>query len=256
MELFLWCMVGLVGLCFGSMVTLVSYRLPRDLPIGATRSKCPSCRTPLTPRDLIPFFSWMFSKGKCRHCASKVSFRYPLTELVTATLFLLIYAKYGISLESLVLMLTASVIMILIVTDLEHYIIPDELQWVLLTLGAVYHLFVTHSSLLLPLGGLLVGLAIGWGLQKGYWLLKKRDGLGTGDVKFFAVAGIWLGFKMLVPFFFYAGLMGVASALVWRVLGKGKVFPFGPAIAITLLMLIVYPETAAVFWRLLSMPAH
>lgn len=237
-----------LGLCFGSMVTLVSYRLPRGEPIGISRSRCPSCRKPLGVPDLVPLFSWLFSGGKCRHCGSKISVRYPLTEICTAALFLLVYLEKGISLEAGVLMLLATGMMILIVTDLEHYIIPDEIQILYLLLGGIYHFTLRNTPVEEPLGGLLVGILIGVSLQLGYRYLRKKEGLGTGDVKFLAAAGLWLGAQSLVPFFVFSGLLGIVSGLIWRVLGFGKIFPFGPALAIALFILILYPQVEFWFW--------
>src|SRR4051812_24380056 len=93
------------GLVFGSFITLASYRLPRDEDIIIKRSRCPTCETPLTARDLWPVLSWVTSGGKCRHCKTRISPRYPLTELVTAALFLLIYQYYGIGWQGILLAL-------------------------------------------------------------------------------------------------------------------------------------------------------
>lgn len=248
-----------LGLCFGSMVTLVSYRLPREEPVGNTRSRCPSCKKTLGVRDLVPLFSWIISGGKCRQCKAKISSRYPLTEICTGALFYLVYLEKGVSFEAAVLMMLATGMMILIVTDLEHYIIPDEIQILYLLLGGIYHFAIRHTPIEEPLGGLLVGILIGASLQLGYRYLRKKEGLGTGDVKFLASAGLWLGLKPLVPFFVFSGLLGIVSGLLWRALGFGKIFPFGPALAIAMFVLILYPQSEQWFWeslQLLSTPSR
>jgi prepilin signal peptidase PulO-like enzyme (type II secretory pathway) len=117
-----------------------------------------------------------------------VSARYPLTELATAGVFLLIYAQYGVTLQGVLLAL--------------HY---------------------------------------------GYKWLRKKDGLGFGDVKFLAVAGLWLGVMPMVPFLFYAGVLGIITGLVWRALGLGPVFPFGPSLAVALFICVAYPEAGNLF---------
>src|SRR5271154_5209537 len=91
------------GLVFGSFITLASWRLPRGEDIIVKPSRCPKCENKLGFRDLWPVLSWALSKGKCRHCGTKVSARYPLIEIVTAALFLLVYSRYGITAPGIIL---------------------------------------------------------------------------------------------------------------------------------------------------------
>jgi prepilin signal peptidase PulO-like enzyme (type II secretory pathway) len=247
MEYMWLAVVTVFGLCFGSFVTMASYRLPREQGIVRKPSCCTSCGQKLGVLDLFPVFSWLFARGRCRHCGAGVSVRYPLTELVTACAFLLVYSRYGISLHAGVLMLLAVALLVMIVADLEHYIIPDMVHLVLLPLGFIYH-YLKVSDASEVLGGLAAGLVLGLALHYGYYYLRKRHGLGFGDVKFLAVAGFWLGLTPLVPFLFYAGMFGVATGLLWRLIRRGTVFPFGPALALSLFMCVVYPEIPAQFW--------
>ena len=240
-----------VGLCFGSFITVAAHRLPLGQEIVRTPSNCPHCKTRLGFRDLWPVFSWLLSFGKCRHCAKPVSMRYPLTELATASALLLVYCRYGISPMAIIMMLMAIVLLIMIVADLQYYVIPDVVHYVLLPLGLAYHYIrVSHGSDVI--GGLAIGLGLGLSLHYGYIYLRKKDGLGFGDVKFLAVAGLWLGVQPIVPFLFFSGLFGVATGLLWRALGRGQIFPFGPALAIALFMCIVYPEIPSQFWGIYS----
>ena len=97
-------LIAATGLCFGSFITVAAYRLPLGQEIVRTPSHCTSCNRKLGVLDLFPVFSWLFSGGRCRHCGVAVSVRYPLTEIATASMFLLIYTRYGISPMSLILM--------------------------------------------------------------------------------------------------------------------------------------------------------
>jgi leader peptidase (prepilin peptidase) / N-methyltransferase len=242
--------VAVTGLCFGSLNTLLAYRLPQNKPIGMVRSACPACRTPLSPKDLMPVVSWLMSGGCCRHCAVRVHWRYPATELVTACVFLLVYVLHGFTLQAMLIALLGSQIVALCVIDFEHRIIPDVLQWSMAATGIIYSV-TGHLHPADALMGALVGGGCGLALQQGYRVLKKHDGLGMGDVKFMAVAGIWLGVAPLVPFFFYAGVLGVLSALLWRCIRAGDpYFPFGPALAFSLFMLVVYPPSEGWFMLL------
>ncbi len=238
-----------IGLVFGSFVTCVSYRLPLGINITTKPSYCPSCSAKLGALDLFPVFSWLASRGKCRHCKTKVSFRYPLTELVLAAWFLLIYARYGVGAEAFIFMAMAVLLLIMIVVDFEHYIIPDSVHLFLLPLGFALH-YVRASDAADVIGGLCIGGGTGLLLHYGYKYLRHKDGLGFGDVKFLAVAGLWLGIKPIVPFLFFSGLFGVLTGLIWRAIGRGNLFPFGPALAVALFVSVAFPEISERFWNI------
>lgn len=239
--------VALAGLCFGSYITMASYRLPLDLETVVTPSFCPSCNHKLNIRDLFPVVSWVVNLGRCGHCAAPISVRYPITEIVTAAIFLLIYSVYGITPQGFLIAGVAIGVIILVITDLEHYIIPDQIQLWLGLLGLV-SLLTLDVPMLPGIIGAFAGFAFGYILCVGYPMLRGIEGLGFGDVKFFAVAGLWLGWKDLIPFFILSGALGVLLALAWRAMGRGKYFPFGPALGITLLLFLIYPEIRIWFW--------
>jgi prepilin signal peptidase PulO-like enzyme (type II secretory pathway) len=120
---------------------------------------------------------------------------------------------------------------------------------VLLPLALIYHAQV-GTDVKQVLYGFLTASALALFLHYGYGKLRGREVLGFGDVKFFAVAGLWLGLYGLVPFLFYAGFIGTLLGIGWRLLGKGAIFPFGPALAITLFALVIYPSyTTNLFWE-------
>lgn len=242
--------VAALGLVFGSFVTLASYRLPRDEPVVNGRSRCPSCKTFLGVAALVPLFSWIFQKGKCRYCKKPVSARYPLTELTQAALFLLVYAVYGVSWQSGILVLFTVCLLIMIVVDFEWMIIPDEVQIAMLVLGCIYHA-VMGTAFESVLASAALGLGLGLALHYGYRFLMNKDGLGFGDVKFLLVAGVWLADPLLwPPFLFVSGVWGIVTALVWRVLGKGPRFPFGPALAAALLLSLLVPVRELFYWTM------
>lgn len=235
-----------LGASFGSFVTAVSYRLPRGEDIVVKPSRCPKCNTTLRVLDLFPIFSWLFNRGKCRHCKAPVSIRYPLTEFLLALVFLVIAQRYGASWLSLLLGLLAIELAIMIVTDFEFMIIPDSIQVAVSITGIFYAVLVGRdwSDVLLTvavMGGL--GLA----LHYGYPYFRKKDGLGFGDVKFLAAAGFWLPLIAFPWFLFLAGLTGIVTWAVWRMCGGGEQFPFGPALALALFINVLMPELLAAF---------
>jgi leader peptidase (prepilin peptidase) / N-methyltransferase len=242
-------MTLMLGLCFGSLNTLLVYRLPMDKPIGMVRSACPMCHTALGFPDLFPVLSWLWSRGACRHCRAPVSWRYPATELATALLFLGVYSAYGFTLDGLLIALLGSQLIALCIIDFEHRIIPDQLQLGMAATGIAYGL-TGHLHPADMIAGALVGVGCGLVLQQGYRLARQSEGLGMGDVKFMAVAGLWLGVSPLLPFFFYAGILGVVSAVIWRWLFHDPYFPFGPALAVSLATLVCYPPSSEWFREL------
>ena len=246
----LWMVVAFLGASIGSFLTLVTYRLPRDEKIGMTRSRCPSCGTTLRVMDLLPVLSWIFSRAKCRHCKTRVSMRYPLTELACSLGALAAAYHYGFTLEAFAVAGLWWCIVAIIVTDLEHYIILDEVQIAIVVFGVLYHYALgTDFSDVITTG--FVGFAIGLTLKYGFLYLRNKDGLGLGDVKLLFGVGIWLASSAsFVPFLFFSGVLGVVFGLSWRVIGRGAVFPFGPALAASLLLCVVWPNVANQFWQL------
>ncbi|MFZ4540267.1 MAG: prepilin peptidase [Rickettsiales bacterium] len=246
----IWAVVGLVGASIGSFLTLVTYRLPRDEKIGLSRSRCPNCTTTLKVADLFPVLSWIGTGGKCRHCKTNVSIRYPLTELACALGTLAATYYYGFTLEALAVGGLWWCIVAIIVTDLEHYIILDEVQIAIVLFGALYHYALgTDWSDVVTAG--FIGLAIGLTLKYGFIYLRNKDGLGLGDVKLLFGAGIWLASgPNFVPFLFFSGVLGVLFGTLWRIAGRGEIFPFGPALVASLLLCVVCPNAANQFWQL------
>ncbi|MBU6476255.1 MAG: A24 family peptidase, partial [Alphaproteobacteria bacterium] len=121
--------VTFLGLVLGSFATALSYRLPQNISIVTkARSQCPSCRHALGAADLVPLFSWIFLKGKCRHCGARIGLRYPLIELATLFLCLLFFAIYGLRPETAAVFALAPVLVAIIDIDLWHRIIPDSLH--------------------------------------------------------------------------------------------------------------------------------
>lgn len=243
-------LAAVVGAIIGSFLTLLTHRLPLGKPVIKTRSKCPKCGKKLSVQDLIPVFSWAAFKGKCRQCKAFIGLRYPLTELACAIGASVVVYHYGLTLEALALVGLWWAIVAIILTDLEHYIILDEVQIVIALLGFLYA-YVHFIPLSTVLTGALAGLLIGAALKYGFLFLAGKEGLGMGDVKFLGVAGIWLASaENFVPFLFFSGVLGIALGLFWRALGHGDRFPFGPALAAALLLSVVWPAAAEGFWEL------
>ena len=243
-------LAGVLGAMVGSFLTLVTYRLPLDLPIGMTRSQCPACHTTLRVRDLLPVLSWVSTRGKCRYCRAPIHVRYPLTELACALGTAAMVWHFGLSLEALALSGLWWCFVAIVITDLEHTIILDEVQIAVGVFGVLYAFAQARDAGDVATSA-FVGLAIGLGLKYGFIYFRNKDGLGMGDVKFLFVTGIWLGVAAnFVPFLFFSGILGIVSGLIWRAMGHGERFPFGPSLALALLGCVLFPNMANDFWKL------
>lgn len=230
-----------LGAALGSFVTLASYRLPRGEEIVFRPSYCPACMTPLRALELFPILSWILQKGRCLNCKNPIHIRYPLIECALALTFTGIAWRYGVSLNAVCMALLATTLAIMIVTDFEHTIIPDGVQIALFGIAIIWH-GMHHDAFLPFIAGAAGGLTLGLLLHYGYLIFRKKDALGWGDVKFFAGAGFWLAPDSYVMFLLIAGLMGTFTGLLWRAWGRGAIFPFGPALALSLFINVLFPD--------------
>lgn len=257
-----------LGFVLGSFATALAYRLPRQRDyileeIGeekksynqsfwqglTTRSRCPYCETPLGWRDLIPVISYIMSAGTCRHCAKPISIRYPITEVVTALLMWLIYFNLGFSFLGLSLMILLPFMMASSLIDLEFLILPDDFTILLGVFGVanLVHQQFFSGFVLDPVHGFLMTLlcavvygGIGWALQFGFERITGKEGLGWGDIKIFAVAGLWLGWFMMPIFLLLSSVIGLIVGLTWKHIQKSALFPFGPALILALYVMLIY----------------
>ena len=223
------------GLVFGSLASALSYRLPRGMPVGADRSRCQTCGTSLTVRDLVPLLSWLSAKGRCRYCGAAVSWRYPLIEATTSLLFFAAWLRFGADpLAAAILALSAFALVVIVVADCETGFIPDAMT-ILLGLLAIAARFVHQQNWLDGGLGAVLGFGLSWAISVGFRKLRGRQGLGFGDVKFLGAAGFYVGLNDFGIYLAVSGILGIALGVGWRAAGRGAVFPFGPALCVALL---------------------
>jgi leader peptidase (prepilin peptidase) / N-methyltransferase len=221
------------GLVFGSFVTALSYRLPRDESIAKGRSRCPACGHELAVLDLVPVFSWIFHKGVCRHCGAGVSWRYPVIELTTAALFVTAVMLMQGTVHLGLLLAMTPVMVALAVIDIEHERLPNSLLVVLATLSVAWR-WTAGGDLLMGLVLAAAVLILGILIDKAYEGRKGHSGLGLGDVKLMATGALALPLGPFLLFMTLAGLLGVVFGAFWQRATQGKNFPFGPAILASL----------------------
>lgn len=233
-----------LGLCLGSFATALSYRLPRGLSIvKSKRSACPACGNALGIVDLVPVFSWLWLKGKCRRCKANIGLRYPLIELATLGLCLSFHAAYGCVPQMWVLLALAPVLIAIIDIDLHHKIIPDSLNLAVVFLGVAAFLLDAPSvdGVITALEGAALYAGSALALRLAFTHIMKREPMGLGDVKFFGAAGFWLGTDLdaAALFMILSGGAGTLLALVWRKCAGEREFPFGPALVLAFALIVI-----------------
>ena len=239
------CFVALVvGAVFGSFLNCAAWRIAHGRSFLKGRSICPNCGHVLGAADLVPIFSWLIQKGRCRWCGVRISIRYPLTELAFAMITLLCLLRFDLTVLALRNWIFLACLFCLSLVDLEACIIPDGC---LLTALAAYVLalpFLWQGWAELA-RAVLAGLVFGGGLL-GLSLLMdkllKKDSLGGGDIKLFAVIGLYLGFVGTLFTLLLSCVAGLLLGLLLRRGEGGKPIPFGPAISLAAAFVLLYGD--------------
>lgn len=225
---------AIFGLILGSFYNVVGIRVVKKQSIAHPPSHCVHCNHELKALDLIPVLSYVWLRGACRYCRSRISPIYPIGELSTALVFALLTWQVGPSPELIIGLFFGSILMICSISDIRYMIIPDKIVLVGLVGGFLLRLWV-HP---LPLWNYVLAFLIGGGLLYGIALasvlILKKEGMGGGDIKLFAVIGIVLGMKLTLFTLFMASLLGVLYGLIQmltRSYRRDQPMPFGPFIA-------------------------
>ncbi|MGX1112532.1 leader peptidase (prepilin peptidase)/N-methyltransferase [Pseudoalteromonas sp. MBR-15] len=254
--------VGLVSLCIGSFLNVVIYRLPLmmkrewqsecrllladELTINHTEeptpfnlvtpnSTCPQCKAPIKIWQNIPVISWLILKGRCASCKAPISVRYPIVEMLTASLSLAVAIIFGASELALLYIVITWVLIALTFIDIDHMLLPDQLTlplvWLAL-IAAVMNITIAPSDA-------IIGAAIGYlSLWSVYWLFKLatgKEGMGYGDFKLLAVFGALLGWQAILTIVLLSSVVGALIGMLQIIIqGKDKTtpIPFGPYLAI------------------------
>jgi leader peptidase (prepilin peptidase)/N-methyltransferase len=237
--------IVLFGLAWGSFLNVVIYRLPRGQSLMWPPSSCPKCRTHLKPYDNIPVLSYLILGGKCRSCGLKISPIYPFVEALTVLCFLILQARFGLGLHFYTSCVFTSALIVLGFIDLSHQILPDEITLPGLALALVYSAFRRDLGLRQALIGAVVGsgfLLLIYGL---YRLLRKKEGLGMGDVTMMLLVGAYLGwvkaFFTLLLASFTGALIGV-FLLSFRKKDLQFALPFGTFLAPAAFVALVWGD--------------
>ncbi|ASP49818.1 prepilin peptidase [Cognaticolwellia beringensis] len=259
---YFYSIVFIFSLLIGSFLNVVIYRLPKMLEQGwksecrefladelakpiqtddslitlsTPSSSCPSCQHKIRFYENIPLISWLFLRGKCSQCQAKISLRYPLVELATALLSVVIAAHYGVTFTTLMLLVLTWGLIALTLIDVDHMLLPDQITLPLIWLG----LLVNINAAIVPLSDAVIGAVAGYmSLFSIFWLFKLitgKDGMGHGDFKLVALFGAWLGWQLLPLLILMASAVGAIigiSLMVFKNHQREQAIPFGPYLAI------------------------
>lgn len=231
---------GVFGSLLGSFLNVCVYRLPRDESVINPRSRCPSCEKPIAWYDNIPVMSWLLLRGRCRHCGTRISIRYPIVELVIAAVWAGSVAWLGPTVDAVSAAIFVTLLAGILLTDAEHMLIPDEFS--LGGLGAGLALAAVALPEWRPLVSRALGAVFGFGL---FWVVGKagtaffkQDAMGGGDLRLMAMVGSFLGIKGVLATVLVGSVLGLAvnaraaaravPNLFLRIFAPSKVKDLGP----------------------------
>lgn len=233
-----------IGLCMGSFLNCTAWRMTHDESVMHGRSHCPSCGHVLSTMDLVPVFSWLFLRGRCRYCGEHISARYPLTEALMALVYVSVVVHYGVTLEALEMCVLMSLLLCLSLTDIDDFIIPN----VLIVIGIINRLaYILVMDLVggFQLAGFFADCI--WTLVGGLCVavplllitfvvdrLMHKSTMGGGDIKLFFLIGLYFTWQESLLLVIFACLIGIVFAIVFLKgrFSRDKPFPFGPSISI------------------------
>lgn len=246
MEFLLQIYMFILGTIFGSFFNVCIYRIPKNKSIANPPSTCTTCNTRLKPIDLIPILSYIISDKKCRYCKKEISPRYAVVEFLTGILFILVYNVHLISIEIIYYLILVSVLVIITFIDIDYYIIPDGI----IIFGLVTALVLNFIGIGIPLKESFIGFIMcGGGMLILIHIIKlivKKEVMGGGDIKLFAMIGIFLGIKggllTIILSVYIGAIYGLGTILYSKLNNKecNSIIPYGPFISIGAIIALLY----------------
>ena len=272
----LWPVIAVMSLCVGSFLNVVILRLPRmmeaawhrecaalqgttppedastaTLTLATPRSHCPVCETPIGALENIPVISYLLLRGRCRHCGTGISPRYPLIESATALISIVTVAALGPSIEALVALLLAWSLVALAVIDFDTQLLPDSITLPLLWLGLVFNALGGLVSLEEAFWGAVAGYLSLWSIYHLFRLLTGKEGMGYGDFKLLAALGAWLGWMLLPALVLVSSLVGAIVGIAMIAIrghDRNIPIPFGPYLAAAGLICLWWGPQIQALW--------
>lgn len=238
MEALLAVVFGLIGAAFGSFLNVCIDRLPSGRSLAYPPSHCEACQHPLSPWDLVPVFSYLWLRGRCRYCRSAIPQRLFWIELAVGLIFAFIYWWYGLSVNFAVVAFYACLFIVLLGIDLEHHLILNRVVYPAWVVVLILDIFLPQPGIVYGLIGSVVGFVILL-----IPALVYPEGMGWGDVKMAALIGLVTGFPLVFVALFLSIVMGglVGGVLLLFKLRKRKEgIPFAPYLSVATVVTLVW----------------
>lgn len=240
MEVYFTILFFIFGTIMGSFYNVVGYRLPRGESIAFPPSHCTKCNHRLSALELIPIFSFLFQKGKCKNCKAKISWFYTIFEFITGLMFAVSYLVFGLSMDLVIAITFISMLLIVIISDYQTMIIPDELL-IFTGILLIIEIFI-KSGLNITLNSLLNGIimfAIMFIIKLIGDFMFKKESMGGGDIKLMFIYGLVLGWPTSCVSICLASFIGLPISLVLLKKNNNHEIPFGPFLAIAAIILML-----------------
>jgi len=269
--------MAIIGYFLGGFLSRAAFRIPAEEPVMKPGPHCMSCKEPIAMTDRLPVIGWFLVGGKCRKCGEPVSWLYPIMELLTPLLFVLVFWRFGWTVAMPVYAAFAAAMVLVTFVDLIDWTIPDEVSipgmFIGVACGLVAMVFPEsglridrlYENVFDAIGGILVGGGVLVALDQGALLLLKKKGMGFGDVKLNAMIGAFIGYKgVLLSTFFFASILGAivgVAMVLWKrsraeeddLEDDENYLPFGPYLALGGLIVVFFGADIVDFY-LNSMP--
>lgn len=261
-----------LGLCVGSFLNVVAYRLPlmmerdwklechefleqeapvmddrlKSINLSTPASACPNCGHKLHFWENIPVISYLFLRAKCSSCQTEISIQYPAVELITGLASLITAFTFGVTVQTLAALFFTWVLIALTLIDLKKQLLPDDMTLPLLWAGILLSFFNLFTDLSSSVIGVMAGYLILWSVYQLFKLATKKEGMGFGDFKLLAALGAWMGYGMLPLIILISSVVGSIAGISMLFFGKTKQqqpIPFGPYLAVAGWIALLWGET-------------
>jgi leader peptidase (prepilin peptidase)/N-methyltransferase len=244
MELFIYVIIFIFGLIIGSFLNVVIYRVPKNESILFPASHCPNCGHKLKPWHNIPLISWLFLKGKCAFCSQKISIRYPVIELFTGIMAILIYWKiHKIDIFTITVFASFATLLALSIIDLDYKAVPDSLNLLALTFA-----FFTSPDILTNFKNALIMMGGMEALRVYVSYFLKREAMGEGDVIVAGTMGALLGIKLTLIALFLSAVFALIPSVYLRISKKEYELPYIPFLALATFCVWLFSPWFNMIW--------
>ncbi len=246
----IYILIFIFGAIFGSFLNVCIYRIPRGESIIKPGSHCVKCGYALAWHENIPILSFIILGGRCRNCKRGISFVYPLVEIMTALLALIVFAFFGVTLKALILFILFSSLIVATFIDFQRNEIPDIITLPGILIGLSLSFFYPNLlSGLKPLASLFdsfLGVVVGGGslYLMGFFgeIVFKKEAMGGGDIKLLSMIGSFLGWKLALLTFFIAPFFGSITGLILKIKEGKEIIPYGPYLSLAAFVSLLYGD--------------